>query len=544
MGQPDCGPCSPSDAQSGKMLRLLLQAQGSGVTVKLEGSGSIGQGTGSLSATFKDNPQLPFEDLQLTLSGGPRAPLANPTVCGPARTSARLTPWSSPFTPEATPSSSFDVTGCGPAQFQPAVSVGTVDNQAGAFGPLTFTLTRSDSEQDLGQLTLRTPPGLLGLLSKVQPCEEPLAARGQCPAASQIGHVTVGAGAGSNPLYVPQAGKPQDPVYLTGSYHGAPFGLSIVVPAEAGPFNLGTVVVRSAISVDPHTSQVTVTSDPLPTIIDGVPLHVRTINVTIDKEGFIFNPTNCQPLSVTGEIASAEGMSSALSSRFQAANCAVLGFHPHFKASTAGAASAKRNGASLRVSVTAAEGPPSNPSVASEANIKRVDVQLPKALPARLTTLQQACLAAQFEANPAGCPAASFVGSAVAHSPVLKSALTGPAILVSHGGAGFPDVVIVLQGEGVVLDLTGHTLITHGITSSKFDSVPDAPISSFALNLPEGKHSALASSIGNLCGMHLTMPTTLEAQNGAVIKQSTKIAITGCAPVARSHKATVKHSRN
>lgn len=541
VGQPDCGPCSPSDAQSGKLVRLFLQVQGSGVTVKLEGRGSVGQGTGALTATFKNNPQLPFDDLQVTLNGGPRAPLANPTACGPATTTADLRPWSSPFTPDATPGSSFAVTGCGPAQFHPGVSVGTVDNQAGAFGPLTFTLTRSDSEQDLGQLTLRTPPGLLGLLSKVQPCAEPLAAQGQCPAASQIGHVIVAAGAGSNPLYVPQAGKPQAPVYLTGSYHGAPFGLSIAVPAEAGPFNLGTVVVRSAIDVDPNTSQVTVTSDPLPTTLDGVPLHVRTINVTIDREGFMFNPTNCQPLSVTGEIASDEGMSSALSSRFQAANCALLRFRPSFKASTAGAASAKGNGASLHVGVTAAEGPPSSPSVAGEANIKRVDVQLPKALPARLTTLQQACTAAQFEANPAGCPAASFVGSALAHSPVLKGALTGPAVLVSHGGAGFPDVVIVLQGEGVVLDLTGHTLIRHGITYSKFDSVPDAPISSFTLSLPEGKHSALASNKGNLCGQSLPMPTTLEAQDGATVNQTTKISVTGCR-VAHRRKVAAKHS--
>jgi hypothetical protein len=541
VGQPDCGPCSPSDAQSGKLVRLFLQVQGSGVTVKLEGRGSIGQGTGALTATFKNNPQLPFDDLQVTLNGGPRAPLANPTLCGPATTTADLRPWSSPFTPDATPSSSFAVTGCGPAQFHPAVSVGTVDNQAGAFGPLTLTLTRSDSEQDLGQLTLRTPPGLLGLLSKVALCEEPLAARGECPEASKIGHVIVGAGAGSNPLYVPQAGKPQAPVYLTGPYRGAPFGLSIAVPAEAGPFNLGTVVVRSAINVDPNTSQVTVTSDPLPTTLDGVPLHVRTINVTIDREGFMFNPTSCQPLSVAGEIASDEGMSSAFSSRFQAANCALLRFRPSFKASTAGAASAKGNGASLHVGVTAAEGPPSSPSVAGEANIKRVDVQLPKALPARLSTLQQACTAAQFEANPAGCPAASYVGSALAHSPVLKGALTGPAILVSHGGAGFPDVVIVLQGEGVVLDLTGHTLIRHGITYSKFDSVPDAPISSFALSLPQGKHSALASNKGNLCGQALAMPTMLEAQDGAAVRQTTKITVTGCR-VAHRRKVAARHS--
>lgn len=291
VGQPTCAVCSPADAQSGRLVRLFLQAQGLGVTVKLAGNGSIDQGTGALSATFENNPQLPFDSLQVTLNGGPRAPLANPRSCGPVRSTAQLTPWSSPFTPDATPESGFEVTGCPPAQFGPGVAVGTLDNQAGAFGALTFTLTRGDSEQDLGQLSLRTPAGLLGLLAKVTPCAEPLAASGECPEASQIGHVIAAVGSGSNPLYVPQAGRAPDPVYLTGPYHGAPFGLTVVVHGEAGPFNLGPVVVRSAINVDPHTSQVTVTSDPLPASKDGVPLHIRTLNVTLDRAGFMFNPT-------------------------------------------------------------------------------------------------------------------------------------------------------------------------------------------------------------------------------------------------------------
>jgi uncharacterized repeat protein (TIGR01451 family) len=529
VGQPNCGPCSPADAASGKMVRVFMEAEGSGVTVKREGHGSIGQGTGSLTTTFTENPQLPFSDLKLTLKGGPRAPLANPTACGAATTTSDLRPWSAPYTPDATPSSSFEVTGCAPPQFHPTLAAGTVDNQAGEFSPFTLTLTRADQEQDLQRLTLRTPPGLLGMLSKVQLCPEPLAAQGGCTEASKIGHVTVGAGAGSNPLYVPQTGRPQDPVYLTGPYDGAPFGLSIVVPAEAGPFNLGTVVVRSAIYVDPHTAQITIVSDPLPTVLDGVPLHVRTIDVAIDRQDFMFNPTDCEPLGTSGAVASDVGTSAVISTHFQAVNCATLPFKPSFSASTQ-AQSSKAKGASLDVRV----GYPSG----RQANIASIKVSLPKQLPSRLTTLQHACPEATFAANPAGCPVQSNIGTAFGTTPVLNTPIAGPVYIVSHGGAAFPDVVVVLQGEGVAVDLTGGTSIAKGITTSTFASIPDVPISSFELKLPEGPHSVLSGNLpasrnGDFCATKLTMPTTIVGQNGARIEQSTKVAVTGC-PKARA----------
>src|SRR4029077_19019609 len=216
---------------------------------------------------------------------------------------------------------------------------------------------------------------------------------------------------------------------LTGSYKGAPFGLSVVVPAVAGPFNLGNVVVRAAVSVDSHTGQITVTSDPLPRILQGVPLDVRTVNVTVDRSGFTFNPTSCDPLAVTGTITSAQGASAAVSSRFQAANCAALGFKPSFKVSTQ-AGTSKKNGAGLDVRVSYPQG--------GQANIRSTAVTLPKQLPARLTTIQQACPEAVFAANPASCPVGSNIGTATATTPVLAGALTGPAYLVSHGGAAFP----------------------------------------------------------------------------------------------------------
>jgi len=529
-------------------LYIVLDDPTTGTLIKLAGHGELGDGTnglalGQVRATFANNPQLPFSELKLMLKEGARAPLTTPQTCGTYTTTSSLTPWSAPASgPAATPSSSFQIGSgpngepCSPRRFAPSFSAGTVSNQAGAFSPFTLTLSRTDADQDLGGLAVRTPPGLLGMLSRVQLCQEPQATEGTCPAASQIGHVTVGAGPGPDPVYVPQTGKLQDPVFLTGPYKGAPFGLSVVVPAEAGPFNLGTVVVRSAITIDPHTGQVTITSDPFPTILQGVPLQVKTVNVTIDRPGFTFNPTSCDRLSVAGTVVSTQAAQVALASPFQAAGCASLPFKPSFTAITQGKTS-KANGASLTVKVAQKPG---------EANIHKVNLQLPLALPARLTTLQKACLAAVFEAKPAACPAASVIGTAKAITPVLNSPLVGPAYLVSHGGAAFPDVEFLLQGEGVEIELDGKTDIKKGITYSKFETVPDAPISSFETVLPEGPPSVLATNLPasakySLCGQTLAMPTAITGQNGAVIQQTTKIGVTGCSrPTVKIKKVKVR----
>jgi hypothetical protein len=552
-------------------LYIVVDDPATGTLVKLVGHGELGNGSnglapGQVRTTFANNPQLPFSELKLALKEGARAPLTTPQSCGTYTTESSLTPWSAPETgPPATPSSSFQIGSgpngepCAPQGFAPSFTAGTSNNQAGAFSPFTLTLARSDADQDLGGLTVKTPPGLLGMLSRVQLCDEPQASQGTCSAASEIGHVTVASGPGPDPVYVPQAGKPQDPVYLTGPYNGhgpcnvgepgcAPFGLSVVVPAEAGPFNLGTVVVRSEITINPYTAQVTVTSDPFPTILQGVPLQVKSVDVTIDREGFMFNPTNCSPSSVGGTVVSTQGAQVGVSSPFEAANCANLKFKPGFVASTAGKAS-KADGASLDVKVTYPTG-----LEGTYANIKSVKVDLPKQLPSRLTTLQKACLAKVFEANPAGCPAASAVGTAIAVTPVLVHPLTGPAYLVSHGGEAFPDLEIVLQGEGITLILDGNTNIKKGITSSTFKSVPDAPVSSFELKLPTGKYSILGANVPqsakySLCGQSLAMPTAITGQNGAAIKQTTKIAVSGCPkrhkkPQKNSMTTTKKHKRS
>jgi len=522
----------------GSLLAIYVVVEGSGVVVKLAGEVKADPNTGQLTTTFLENPQLPFEDFKLEFFDGPRAALITPPACGSYTTTTSLTPWSAPDsnppTPPASPSDAFQVTSSCAGGFSPSFTAGTTSSRAGAFSPFTLTLSRQDGEQSFSTVTTQMPPGLAGMISKVALCGEAQANAGSCPTASQIGHVTVSAGVGNEPVVIPQAGKAQDPVYLTGPYKGAPFGLSIVVPAEAGPFNLDEggqpVIVRAAVRVDQRTAQVSVASDPMPTMLQGIPLQVKTINVIIDRGEFIFDPTNCTPMSVTGTIVSSVGASADVSSPYQAVNCATLPFKPSFKVSTQANAS-KANGASLTVQVAQTPG---------EANIHKVDVQLPLELPSRLTTLQQACGEAQFAADPAGCPAGSAVGTATAHTPVLNAPLTGPAYLVSHGGGAFPDLDIVLQGEGITIELTGNTDIKKGITYSRFETVPDAPINSFALELPEGPHSAL-SAYGNLCAQPLAMPTTIVGQNGAQVTQRTIISVTGCPkPKVRVKKARVK----
>jgi hypothetical protein len=521
-----------SGAITGPPFTVYLTLAGHGVLVKVKGTVTPDPATGQLTTVFDENPELPFSELKVQLNGGSRSTVANPSACGAYSAESDLTPWSSPFEPDATPSSlPFEVTGCQAPRFAPSFAVSTLSNQAGGYSPLRVTFSREDTDQDLGGLTVTTPPGLSGNLSKVPLCGEPQAAQGTCPEASQIGEITAGAGPGPEPYFI-KGGR----VYLTGPYDGAPFGLSIDVSERAGPFDLGTgpcdcEVVRATVSVDPHTAQLTVSNGALPTMKDGIPFQVKTVDVEINRPEFVFNPTSCEPMSVHGRLSSTQGAVSEQAYHFQVTNCAALAFNPGFKVSTSGKTS-REDGASLAATLTY----PSAPQ-GSQANIAEVKVQLPKQLPSRLTTLQKACPAATFEANPASCPAASRVGIARAITPILPVPLTGPAYFVSHGGEAFPSLIVVLQGYGVTVDLVGSTFISKaGITTSTFKTVPDVPVGSFALSLPQGKDSALAAT-GSLCKGKLVMPTEFISQDNTVIHQSTKIAVTGCPKTKKARSA-------
>jgi hypothetical protein len=548
-----------------------------GVLVKIAGEFLPDPHTGRLTAVFDENPNLPFSDLKLHFFGGPRAELATPESCGAFTTTTELSPYSAPDSgPPATPFDSFLINEACPGGFAPTFTAGSLNLQAGAFTPFVASFGRSDTDQELAGLTLTLPPGLLGKIAGVPLCGEADANAGACPAASQVGTVKTGVGPGPNPLFV--GGK----AYLTGPYNGGPYGLSIVVPAVAGPYNFGTVVVRQSLRIDPRTAQVTDVSDPFPTIIAGIPLRLRRVDVTLDREGFTFNPTNCSklafngnitgsplgaPRSLTGNVgyATQPGSTSPFATSFQVSNCATLGFKPDFKVSVSGKSS-KANGAGLSVKLAYPNAP-----FGSQANIGRVKVELPVQLPSRLTTLQQACLAATFDANPAKCPAGSIVGHAKVITPLLPAPLEGPAYFVSHGGEAFPDLTIVLKGNGVTVQLVGTTFISKkGITSTTFKSPPDVPFDTFELTLPQGKYSALASNIDLCTTTHpvtvkkrvtvhrnghtthplrtvtrrvaqLLMPTEFTAQNGAHLQQNTKIAVSGCGSAKKGKKANVEH---
>jgi hypothetical protein len=521
LGGPASGPIT------GSPFTLYLTFAGHGVLVKIKGTATPDPVTGQITTTFDENPELPFSELKLQLSGGSRATLANPSVCGPYQAEADLTPWTAPFEEDDLLTSlPFTITGCQAPRFEPSFVAGTVSNQAGGYSPLSVTFSREDADEDLGGLSVITPPGVLGDLSKVPLCGEPEAAEGTCPPASQIGELTAGAGPGPEPYFI-KGGR----VYLTGPYGGAPFGLSIDVSEKAGPFDLGTggcdcEVVRASVNVNPHTAQITVSNGALPTIKDGIPFQVKSVNVNINRPEFIFNPTNCDPMSVTATLSSTQGMSAQDQSHFQVTNCEALKFEPTFKVSTQGKTS-KEDGASLDVKLAYPTEPLGDNQATSQANLAYVKVSLPKQLPSRLTTLQRACTAAQFESNPSGCPAASVVGHAKVLTPVLPVPLEGPAYFVSHGGEAFPSLIVVLQGDGVTIELVGDTEIKNGITSSTFASTPDVPFTTFELTLPEGPYSALTAN-GDLCRQDLVMPTAFVAQNGATLNQDTHIEVEGC----------------
>jgi hypothetical protein len=525
----------------GSLVAIYLVAQDpvSGTLIKVAGEVKPDPVTGQLVSTFNDTPQLPFEDLELHFFGGSRAPLGTPAFCGAYTTAGSIVPWSENKT--APLSSTFDITSgpngspcTNPLPFDPTLTAGSTNIQTGSFTPFTMTMSREDGQQNLKAVQLHMPAGLLGTLSNVKLCEEARANAGTCGPESEIGETVVSVGLGSSPYGV-RGGR----VYITGPYQGAPYGLSIVNPAKAGPFDLGQVIVRAKIEVDPITAALTVTTDSsgpyaIPQILDGIPLQIKHVNVTINRPNFTFNPTNCTQTAITGGLTSSEGATDALSVPFQVTNCATLAFKPQFKVSTAGRTS-RANGASLDVKLAYPKAP-----WGSQANIRSVKVDLPKLLPSRLTTLQKACTDSTFNHDPASCPAGSRVGTATATTPIIPVSLAGPAYFVSHGGAKFPELVIVLSGYGVTVQLHGETFISPaGITSSTFRTIPDVPIGMFELKLPQGKDSALAAN-GNLCTAVLKMPTTFTAQNGLVIKQSTPVTATGCAKHKKAKKKTKK----
>jgi hypothetical protein len=505
--------------------------------------GVSGLAPGQLRTSVKDAPQFPFSTLRVNIFGGEDAPLRSPETCGSYTLTSTLTPWSA--TAPASPSSSLafdegaDGGSCpGAPALTPSLSAGTSFSQGGAFAALSLKLTREEGSQEFKNLEVTLPPGLIGKTAGIQLCGEQEIQRAEarshpgegmlekehpsCPAASEVGSVTVGVGAGGHLYYT------TGHAYLAGPYIATPsgqFDLVVITPAVAGPFDLGTVVVRNALRVNPNTAQVTATSGAFPTSLQGIPVDLRSIVLDTSRPGFILNPTNCQAMSITGQVTSTTGQTAGVSTPFKASGCEKLPFAPHLAVSVTGQGS-KADGTSFTAKIT-------TPGI-GQADIHKVDLTIPARLPSRLSTINKACLESVFNANPAACDEGSVIGEGIVHTPLLENPLAGPAYLVSHGSAAFPDVEFVLQGEnGIQIVLDGKTDIKKGVTYSKFETSPDTPFSTFEAILPAGPHSAFAPFVPenekyNLCHYTLTIPTEITAQNGAEIHQTTPVEITGC----------------
>jgi hypothetical protein len=539
VAQPQCGgpgqaPCTNTDAENGKLFGIYLEVQApeADVIVKLAGHASVDPATGRITTVFDENPQFPLSNITASTTRGARAPLANPVECGPAVSESALSSWASPYTNESFASDYFNVDwdgaggSCpGSVPFAPSAEARTTVTNAGATTPFVFTLKREDREQNILAVATTLPKGLLGYVSKVARCPEPAASeeREACPAESQIGTATVAVGSGSDPYNV--TGK----VYFTGPYNGAPFGLSILVPAVAGPFNLGYVLVRVALTINPTTAQVTATSSDVPQMLDGVPARVRSIQLAFDTREFVVNPTNCEAQSITGTVKSATDGEAGITAPLTTYGCSDLPFAPTLSVSTEASAT-KVDGTGVDVKVAYPGG--------IEANVAKLKIAFPTQLPVRLETLRKACLAAVFQANPANCPAAADIGTATVHTPILANPLSGPLYLVSFGNAKFPNVVMVLQGEGVTLEVEGESSVSAktSVLTATFNSVPDAPFSTFEARLPRGPFSEFTSArtIGRAsasqCGQELVAPVAMLGQNGAEHKEAVKVQITGCRP--------------
>lgn len=508
----------------GRMFRIFLEAAGSNVRIKLVGNIDLDPVTGQVTTTFDQTPQLPFSHLQLSLKGGDRASLVNPTACGTYSTTAAFTPYSAPTTPVAHTSDtfavSFDGSGapCPGRGFSPSLSAGSLSPIAGTSTPFILDVSRSDAEQELRSISVNLPKGLLAKVAGVPLCAEIRAAAGACDEGSRIGTVTTAAGPGPSPFQL------KGSVYLTASYRGAPFGLAIVVPAVAGPFDLGTVVVRAALQIDRHTAVLRVVADPIPSILQGVPIAVRTVNVTVDRASFTRNPTNCDEKAISASIASTQGTVTKATAPFNVADCSRLSFNPQMSIKVGGKGRTTR-GSSTPLNTTVRMAP-------GQTNLRSVKVVLPRTLNALLPVIERACTLQEFEAqNCAGARA----GSAIAVTPLLDRPLRGSVFFVKNPERPLPDLVVALRGQ-VDFDLTGKVSIPGGERlATNFDAIPDVPVSRFTLSLVAGRNGPLGVA-ENLCkqeSRRAAAELTLRAQSGRVLRRSLRLKTGGCSRTRR-----------
>lgn len=484
--------------EPGHLFRIWLVANELGVDLALPGEIELDPASGQVTSLFLDTPQAPVRDFRLHFKSGSRAPLATPSSCGTYATEYEFTPWSGSSPVSGSAPMSIDQ-GCVTGGFSPALSAGSTDPRAGAFAPFVTRLDRRADEQNLSGISVDLPRGVLAKLAGVQTCTGVAAESGNCPAGSHIGSVNVASGPGSSPLWIPQPGRAPTAVYLSGPYRGGPYGLVIKVPAQAGPFDLGTVVTRAGIYVDPESAQVTVRSDPLPQLLEGVPVSYRTIHVDIDRTHFTLNPTSCAEKRTSALLTSAEGAVAHPSSKFRVAGCGELPFKPRLGLRLDGAT--RRGGHPALTAVL-------RPRV-GDANIGKARVALPHSEFLDQGNIGTICTRVQFSAGK--CPPGSVYGRATAWTPLLDRPLSGPVYLRSSTHE-LPDLLIDLHGS-LHVAVDGRIDSINGGIRTTFAAVPDAPVSKFVLEMQGGRKGLLENST-NLCARANRVSADLTGQNG------------------------------
>ncbi len=541
------------DPMSGDMYRIFMRVMNveRGVYVKLMGRVTADPVTGQLTTTVADSPPLPFTYFTLSLNGGKNATLVTPQVCGVFTAEGWMSPSTVP-TKRVYVSDTFNLskspgekncTSSAARPFNPSVRAGSQSPKAGAYTGFNLEFGRQDGEQGLSTLKVEMPEGLLAMLNGFPLCSAERAQLGTCGAESRVGRVEVAAGAGPSPLQIPQVGKSPTAVYLSGAYGGAPYSLSVVVPAQAGPFDLGTTVIRSPLHVNDRTAVLTATIGEarhynpdgsldqvvvgaMPKILKGVPLRLRGVRVIIDRKQFMFNPTSCAEKKVLVELGSDEGATSSNASRFQVGECAKLGFTPKFrmKILNKGRKSTRRS-FNPRVRFTLAPKP-------GDANIDHVQVTLPHAVILDQSHIKTVCTRAQFAER--RCPQRSIYGYAKAWSPVLNKSLEGPVYLGSSPNP-LPDLIADLNGEVRIVLQGKIDTAKGGRIRNTFDVVPDAPVSRFELTMNGGKNGILVNST-DLCRANRKGVADFTAQNGrfAGLRPPIGLSFKGCAKVRKA----------
>ncbi len=511
--------------QFGSLLAIYLVVDDpeTGVLLKIPAKVEADPSSGRLVTRFVDVPQLPFERLQVDFFGGPRAALMTPPACGTYTTRGEFSPWSGTATVLSSDSFKIDRgpegQPCPSGRFEPTLEAGSADPAAGRYSPFEVRISRTDGSQRLGSASVRLPKGLLARLAGIPYCaDSALAAipanegtgagelaHPSCPSASRVGSVAAAAGAGSSPFWVKTGSA-----YLAGPYKGAPLSLALVTPALAGPFDLGNTLVRVALQVDPETSRVTAVSDPLPTILHGIPLDLRDLRVQLDRRKFTLNPTNCAAQRVSATITSTGGATATPSAAFAASSCGGLGFTPKLGLSLRGGT---RRGAFPALTAQLRTQP-------GQANFERVSVALPHSEFLAQQHIGTICTRVQFRARK--CPAASVYGFAEARTPLLAKPLRGPVYLRSSNHT-LPDLVAALRGQ-IEIDLDGRIDSHRQGIRTTFETLPDAPISSFTLRMRGGAKGLLVNSTEICRGRHRATVRML-GQNGARADSAPPLAV-------------------